>query len=194
MTEQHPNADASHWRFSFLQDLRETGNVSAAARHVGKSRAALYRARKQDAAFAAEWDDALEEAADWLELEALRRAVDGTEEGRYFQGEMIGAITRYSDSLLMFLLKARRPQLYGGLRQSIPEDGETDIERLRGELETKMTRLVDGDKFKSTQVGAAYTVAPGLIVGVAHKKFEAEDADSLNSEGTETRLQVRVNF
>ena len=50
MTEQHPNADASHWRFSFLQDLRETGNVSAAARHVGKSRAALYRARKQDAA------------------------------------------------------------------------------------------------------------------------------------------------
>ena len=49
MTEQHPNADASHWRFSLLQDLRETGNVSAAARHVGKSRAALYRARKQDA-------------------------------------------------------------------------------------------------------------------------------------------------
>ncbi len=146
MTEQHPNADASHWRFLFLQDLRETGNVSAAARHVGKSRAALYRARKQDAAFAAEWDDALEEAADWLELEALRRAVDGTEEGRYFQGEMIGTITRYSDSLLMFLLKARRPQLYGGLRQPIPEDGETDIERLRGELETKMARLVGGDE------------------------------------------------
>jgi hypothetical protein len=117
MTEQHPNADASHWRFLFLQDLRETGNVSAAARHVGKSRAALYRARKQDAAFAAEWDDALEEAADWLELEALRRAVDGTEEGRYFQGEMIGTITRYSDSLLMFLLKGRR--LRFGLVQAV---------------------------------------------------------------------------
>ena len=53
---------------------------------------------------------------------------------------------------------------------------------------------IEGDKFKSTLVDAAYTVAPGLIVGVAHKKFEAEDADSLNSDGTETRLQVRENF
>ena len=145
MIDQSANADALHWRFSFLQTLRETGNVSAAARHVGKSRAAVYRARKQDDAFAADWDDALEEAADWLELEALRRAVDGTEEGRYFQGEMIGTITRYSDSLLMFLLKARRPQLYGGLRQTTSGDGAKNIERLRDELETKMARLVGAD-------------------------------------------------
>ena len=41
MIDQSANADALHWRFSFLQTLRETGNVSAAARHVGKSRAAL---------------------------------------------------------------------------------------------------------------------------------------------------------
>ncbi len=110
MTEQSDHANALHWRFLFLQALRETGNVSAAARTAGKSRAAIYRARKQLPDFAADWADALEEAADWLELEALRRAVDGTEEGRYFRGEMIGTITRYSDSLLMFLLKARRPR------------------------------------------------------------------------------------
>ena len=48
MIDQSANADALHWRFSFLQTLRETGNVSAAARHVGKSRAAVYRARKQE--------------------------------------------------------------------------------------------------------------------------------------------------
>ena len=64
MIDQSANADALHWRFSFLQTLRETGNVSAAARHVGKSRAAVYRARKKDDGFAADWDDALEEAAD----------------------------------------------------------------------------------------------------------------------------------
>ena len=75
--------------------LRKTGNVSAAARYAGRARAQLCRLRKQDTAFAALWDDALEEAADWLELEALRRAMDGTEEGRYFRGEMIGTITRY---------------------------------------------------------------------------------------------------
>ena len=54
MIDQSANADALHWRFSFLQTLCETGNVSAAARHVGKSRAAVYRARKQDDAFAAD--------------------------------------------------------------------------------------------------------------------------------------------
>jgi hypothetical protein len=43
---------------------------------AARARAQLYRLRKQDTAFAALWDDALEEAADWLELEALRRAAE----------------------------------------------------------------------------------------------------------------------
>ncbi len=53
-----------------------------------------------------------------------------------------------------------------------------------------------GDKFKSTQLGAAYTVAPGLIVGVAHKRFDATDGNTADadSDGNETRFQVRVNF
>jgi hypothetical protein len=144
MTDHLPNADAPHWRFLFLNALRETGNISAAARAAGKSRTAVYRRRTKSADFACRWDDALEEAADWLELEALRRAVEGTEEGRYFQGQMIGTITRYSDSLLMFLLKARRPHLYGGLRRPRRDNVEPgeEIERLRDELETKMARLV----------------------------------------------------
>ena len=90
MASHSPEADAAPWRALFFEMLRKTGNVSAAARHAGRARAQLYRLRKQDTAFAALWDDALEEAADWLELEALRWAKDGTEEGRYFRGEMIG--------------------------------------------------------------------------------------------------------
>jgi hypothetical protein len=54
MIDQSANADALHWRFSFLQTLRETGNVSAAARHVGKSRAAINRGNWQGAADEAE--------------------------------------------------------------------------------------------------------------------------------------------
>jgi len=100
--------------------------------------------RKQDTAFAALWDDALEEAADWLELEALRRAMDGTEEGRYFRGEMIGTITRYSDSLLMFLLKARRPSVFGTSQahRLTSANDEDSLDGLRRELETKMARLM----------------------------------------------------
>ena len=65
------NVNAPHWRLLFFQMLRKTGNVSAAARHAGRPRAHLYRMRKQDSDFASQWDDALDEAADWLELEAL---------------------------------------------------------------------------------------------------------------------------
>ena len=43
MTATHSNADAPHWRFVFLKALRNTGNVSAAARTAGKSRALALR-------------------------------------------------------------------------------------------------------------------------------------------------------
>ena len=92
--------------------LAETGNVSAAARHAGRPRSYVYDCRRRDAAFGAAWADALEEEADRLELEALRRAVDGVDEDKFFQGAVVGQITRYSDNLLMFLLRARRPALF----------------------------------------------------------------------------------
>ena len=68
------------WRGVFLTALRETGNVSAAARRAGTSRSVCYARRRRDTAFAAAWEDALEEAADRLEMEAFRRAVDGVGE------------------------------------------------------------------------------------------------------------------
>jgi len=147
MVGSRSNVDATHWRSLFFDMLRKTGNVSAAARHAGRPRAYFYRLRKHDADFASDWDDALEEAADWLELEALRRAIDGTEEGRYFRGEMIGTITRYSDSLLMFLLKARRPAVFGNRhnRHQDPEFDEGKLDALRAELETKLARLMAAD-------------------------------------------------
>ena len=100
------------WQQRFLMRLAETGNVSAAARHAGRPRSYVYDCRRRDAAFGAAWADALEEAADRLELEALRRAVDGVDEDKFFQGAVVGQITRYSDNLLMSLLRARRPALF----------------------------------------------------------------------------------
>ena len=70
--------------------------------------------------------------------------MDGTEEGCYFRGEMIGTITRYSDSLLMFLLKARWPLVFGtsqACRLTSAND-EDSLDALRCELEAKMARLM----------------------------------------------------
>ena len=137
--------DDCEWREAFLDSLRVTGNVSAAARLVGRSRASLYRMRRADPDFASAWQDALEEAVDWLELEALRRAVEGIKEDRFSKGEIVGTITRYSDSLLMFLLKARRPWLYDRrvLRGRQTTTDEDSLDASRAALEEKLDRLAN---------------------------------------------------
>jgi hypothetical protein len=114
------------WQRTFIESLAQTGNVSAASRAAGRSRAFVYQARQRYPGFAAAWAQALEEASDRLEMEALRRAVDGVREDKFYRGAIVGQIIRYSDGLLMFLLKARRPDLFdshaAGCRQG--EDGD----------------------------------------------------------------------
>jgi len=52
------------------------------------------------------------QATEVLEQEAWRRARDGVAEPVYQHGKQIGTIQRYSDNLLMFLLRARAPERY----------------------------------------------------------------------------------
>lgn len=103
-------------RATFLDVLRNTGNVSAAARAVGISRQRAYELRKHDPDFRREWQSAIEEAVDDLESELRRRAVEGTEKAIYYGGAQCGSIRNYSDNLGMFLLKGRRKDVFGAGR------------------------------------------------------------------------------
>lgn len=76
------------WVIPFLEGLRATGNVSEACRRAGCSSAAAYNRRRTDADFDADWDNALEDSVDILELEARRRAVEGVEEPVVYQGQL----------------------------------------------------------------------------------------------------------
>mgnify|MGYP003677974991 CR=1 FL=1 len=96
----------------FLKALAETGNVSEAARKARLDRSNAYQIRRQDQAFADAWDDALDMAVDLLEAEARSRAVEGVEQPRFHQGRICGTVRKYSDSLLMFLLRAHRPETF----------------------------------------------------------------------------------
>ncbi len=126
----------------FLAALRWHGNVSAAAQTAGYSRRHFYHLRQSDATFAADWADALEGAADRFELEAVRRAVDGVEETRFYQGAAIGAVQRYSDRLLMFLLKARRPGVFDArMRAGVHPQGDSD-DVIRDKIERRLARHV----------------------------------------------------
>jgi hypothetical protein len=79
---------------NFLRHLAATGNPAQAARLTGVARTATWRLRSSDKDFRDAWADALEVATDKLEQEARKRAL------------------RDSDQLLMFLLKANRPEKY----------------------------------------------------------------------------------
>ena len=69
--------------------------------------------RRHSDHFAAQWDEALGEGTNLLEAEAHRRAFIGIDKPVYYKGEVVGSITKYSDRLLMFLLKAHDPQMFG---------------------------------------------------------------------------------
>jgi len=96
----------------FLFALAETGSVRLASQASGKSRSAWIKQRAKDEAFAKDWDQSIETYVEILEAEADRRAISGDEEPIFYGGKLVGVRTKPSDSLLMFRLKALRPQRY----------------------------------------------------------------------------------
>lgn len=70
-----------HWRGLFLDTLAETSNVSAAARAAGASTSRAYKTRKQDKHFRQQWNEALLEGYEHLEMETLERLRFGIEPG-----------------------------------------------------------------------------------------------------------------
>ena len=118
------------WKAGFIESLRRTGNVSVAARTVDIERKVAYNAKETDPIFAADWEDAIEEATDALEFEARRRALEGIPVESYDKdGNLRSTRMEYSDTLMIVLLKAHRPEKFK--------------ERFSGDLNTKGSLTVD---------------------------------------------------
>lgn len=102
----------------FLRRLRECGLVNKSAALCRLSRSVVYQHKRNSPKFAKAWDQAVDEAVDSVLIEeATRRAVRGVRKPLTHQGEFtkdadgnINFIREYSDSLLMFLIKGRRPE------------------------------------------------------------------------------------
>lgn len=111
------DASAAHtretWdRTEFLAALEYTHMVSEACKMVGISRQSAYRERQSNEEFALAWADVEERSTEQLEAEARRRAHDGVPKMIVSAGKRLGTEQQYSDTLLTFLLKARRPEKY----------------------------------------------------------------------------------
>ena len=109
--------DQPIWTDLFLRQLRGHGLVNTAATAAGVTKRAIDRLRLNDAEFDYACECAIEAAADELELEARRRAVDGIEKGVWYQGEEVGTELHYSDGLLTTLLKAKRADEFAERKQ-----------------------------------------------------------------------------
>src|SRR5579883_342376 len=110
---QHKKEAAiGHRRAASLAALAAPGSVSRAARLAGVPRRTAYDWRAADEAFGKAWDEALERGTDVLEDEAVRRASEGTLRPVFQGGKKVGTVREYSDLLLIFMLKARRPDKY----------------------------------------------------------------------------------
>lgn len=96
----------------FLELLASNGNVTISAQALNLDRRKLYRLRDEQPDFRDAWDSAMAEAADHLEAEARRRAVEGWHEPVFYQGDEVGYVRRFSDTLLIFLMKGANPEKY----------------------------------------------------------------------------------
>lgn len=110
----------------FLATLAECGNVTRAAEAAKLNRCHLYRRRNDDPAFAKAWDEAAAIGVAALEDEARRRAYEGWKEPVYYQGEECGTVRKFSDTLLIVLLKAHMPDKYQE-RQKVEHSGSIDL-------------------------------------------------------------------
>lgn len=113
-------------KIEFLDLLRTNSNISVSARSVGISPSTVNAHRLRDPNFDKACQEALEEATDYMEAEAIRRAIKGVDKTIYYQGVPIGTETIYSDSLLLRLLEANRPEKWSS-KSSVNIKKEVEI-------------------------------------------------------------------
>lgn len=130
----------------FLNYLAETGTISRAAQKAGISRQTHYYWLKEDTDYAIAYEQAKRMAADLLEEEAFRRAVEGNDVGIYYKGKQVGTKIIYSDLLLSLLLKGAFPDKYKDrVLQENVGDGSLEINWEEGALEDEHDEDQDHD-------------------------------------------------
>jgi hypothetical protein len=139
----------------FLGALATTASVTRAAKASGLHRNTWYRHRSQRPEFAAAWAEALERGTDALEDEAVRRAVEGVLKPVFHQGKRVGALRTYSDTLLMFLLKARRPDKFGERALAPSDDADDLIARLKAGRARIERRVASSPRMDAAETPAA---------------------------------------
>ena len=118
-------------REKFLEVLKTTFNVSAAAEAIGRNRTSLYKLRQSDPEFAAAWDEIVEQCLDAVEEVVFRNALEGRQPVNN-----------------IFLLRHRRAHIYG-------ERVKVDVGVVVGDSDRRSeSRSLDPDRGTAAATGA----------------------------------------
>ena len=97
---------------AILETFRDCCNISKSCKKNKITRTTFYRWLNDDTAFKQSFNEAAQIAIGVLEDEAKRRALEGVSEPVYYLGKKVGTVKKYSDTLLIVLLKAHAPEKY----------------------------------------------------------------------------------
>lgn len=125
----------------FLKALKEIGTVQRACNSINIHRNTAYEWKHADPDFSAKWDAVVESHIEELETEARRRAYEGVKKPVYQGGELVGHVQEYSDTLLIFLLKGRRPEVFAERSRNVTLN--LDANTIANLPDSELDRLID---------------------------------------------------
>lgn len=139
-------------KVAYLAAYSILGSVTYSCKCAGITNPLIYTWKKDDPLFVEYYEMAEQAHTEYMEIEAQRRAVMGVPEEVYYQGEVVGHKRNYSDSLLQFLLKGKRPDKYGNTSKlEIKNQGDANIQvnfgipELNQDMDTEEVEKVEGE-------------------------------------------------
>jgi hypothetical protein len=115
-------------QIAFLSSFEICCCVRSAARAAAVTRKTHYGWLQHDPAYVIAFEAARRVAADLLESEAIQRATTGWLVPVYYQGRQCGSVRRYSDGLMMFILRGLMPEKYGNKKPQIPATASAPVQ------------------------------------------------------------------
>lgn len=135
----------------FVEALADTGSVASACRAVGLNTNGAYRLRRKPGAeaFSAAWDAALDAGVRRLEDAAMDRALNGVEQPVWSYGKQVGTRTKHNDRLLMFVLRNRAGDRFGGSTGATNNLNAGRINALKAEWKAEQEALQKAEYWKA---------------------------------------------
>ena len=118
-----------HSKRAFLAAYAYCGRITRAADAAQTNWRNHYNWLRDDPAYKDAFADATRMAGDFLEDEAIRRAKEGWQEPVFYRGEHVDNVTKYSDTLMIVMLKGAKPDKYKD-RTQVSGDATAPLEVL----------------------------------------------------------------